>query len=467
MLLIAALVIAAAVYLMVRRVEVRLVLLGAGLLLALLAGRPLAITDTFTKAMVASMVAPICAAMGFAAVMNATGCDRHLVHVLLAPVRRFRWLVTPGGILVAYLVNMAVPSQTSTAAALGPILVPLLLASGNTPTVAGAALILGASFGGDLLNPGSQDIQAVAGVASLSAPALSARVIPASILGALVAALVFTVLSRARPKSAATSGAEASNGRVPPAAEASTAPVPAAVPAAVSAVVPPVPLRGYAEPEPFHIDPVKAAIPLVPIALLLLGYAGWWPLAWLVRIPAGEDWRPLANALPVVRAMMIGAALALAVSWREVQRLTRSLFEGMGAAYGSIISLTITAQCFGAGIAAIGFAEALLRAASASNSLAILAGGFPWALSVLSGSGSGPVLTFAQTFLTQVDASHDPLKLAALACFGGAFGRTMSPVSAVVVYSSGLVGIPPVALIRCFIPALVAGGAVAIAVALL
>jgi hypothetical protein len=38
-------IIAGAVYLMVRRVEVRLVLLGAGLSMALLAGSPLSIAD--------------------------------------------------------------------------------------------------------------------------------------------------------------------------------------------------------------------------------------------------------------------------------------------------------------------------------------------------------------------------------------------------------------------------------------
>lgn len=43
MLIAAALIITAAIYLMVRRVDVRLVLLGAGLAMALLAGRPLAI----------------------------------------------------------------------------------------------------------------------------------------------------------------------------------------------------------------------------------------------------------------------------------------------------------------------------------------------------------------------------------------------------------------------------------------
>ena len=265
MLIAAGLIIAGAIVLMVRRVDVRLVLLGAGLAMAVLAGRPLAIADTFTRAMVTAMVAPICASMGFAALMQATGCDRHLVHALLAPVRRLPWL---------------------------------------------------------------------------------------------------------------------------------------------------------------------------------------------------------ASALPVVRAMLVGAALTVVVAWREVLTLTRAFFEGMGAAYASIISLTITAQCFGAGVAAVGLADALLRLASESDALVPLAAGFPWALAALSGSGSGPVLAFAQTFLTQVSPGDDRVTLGAVACLGGAFGRTMSPVSAVVVYGSGLVGVPPTTLVRHLLPALLAGGAVALAVAL-
>jgi DcuC family C4-dicarboxylate transporter len=433
MLIIAALVIAGTIYLMVRRVDVRLVLLASGLTLALLAGAPLVIADTFTRGMVTAMVAPICAAMGFAALMHATGCDRHLVHLLLAPVKRLPWLVTPAGIVAAYLVNMAVPSQTSTAAALGPILVPLLLAAGHTPVVAGAALLLGASFGGDLLNPGAQDIQAVSGVAGLSAQALSARIIPASLAGMAVATLVFTLLNRI-------------GGRAGPPAD----------PKAGWPLVP-QPL----EAGEFRLNPVKAVIPLVPIGLLLAGYGGWPPLGWLIRPPEGADWAPLANALPVVRAMLIGAILAIAVSWREIMALTKSFFDGMGNAYAGIISLTITAQCFGAGLAAIGLAEALLRLATATQMLGPLAGGFPWALSVLSGSGSGPVLAFAQTFLTQIEPGPDSTRLGALACFGGAFGRTMSPVAAVTVYTAGLVGVAPVPLVGRMLPALASGAGVA------
>jgi DcuC family C4-dicarboxylate transporter len=430
-LILATAIIVAAVILMVRRVEVRLVLLGAGLAMALLAGRPLAIADTFTRAMVTAMVAPICASMGFAALLSATGCDRHLVHALLAPVRRLRWLVVPGGILAAYLVNMAVPSQASTAAALGPVLVPLLLASGHSPVVAGAALILGSSFGGDLLNPGAQDVQAIAGVATVSAAELSARVIPASLAGALVAAAVFALTG--------------TRGKAP---------------------------QNHAElvhappDEPtLRVNPAKAAIPLIPIVLLLVAYAGFRPLAWLVAAPPGEEWQPLANALPVVRAMLIGGVLAVLVAWREVLALSRAFFDGMGAAYAGIISLTITAQCFGAGVAVVGLAEALLRLAAATHALVPLAVAFPWALSTLSGSGSGPILAFAQTFLTQVTPADHPVTLSAVACLGGAFGRTMSPVSAVVVYGSGLVGVSPLMVVRRLLPALAAGGLVALVVA--
>jgi DcuC family C4-dicarboxylate transporter len=420
-------VVAAAVYFMVRRFEVRLVLLASGLVLGLIAGRPLLLFDTFARAMVAGMVGPICAAMGFAAVVSATGCDKHLVHLLLMPIRRVRPLMLPGGVMVAYLVNMAVSSQTSTAAAIGPILVPLLLAAGFSKEVAGAALLLGASFGGDLLNPGAQDVVAIASVASVAAPQLSARVIPASVAGAITAALAFAFLNRRRD----------------PAPEAETSP----------------------GAEEFRVSILHALVPVIPIALLLLAYGGFAPLAFIIETPPGDEWKPFSGSLPIVRAMLIGVMLALAVAHRDIQRLTRTMFTGIGEAYGTIISLTITAQCFGAGVAAVGLSAKLLEMARAFGFLPLLAAGFPWALSLLSGSGSGPILTFAQTFLPGLGPGDDAVRLAALACFGGAFGRTMSPVAAVVVYCSGLVAVSPIALIRRLAPAILAGAIVSFGLA--
>jgi len=57
------------------------------------------------------------------------------------------------------------------------------------------------------------------------------------------------------------------------------------------------------------------------------------------------------------------------------------------------------------------------------------------------------------------------VRLAALACFGGAFGRTMSPVAAVVVYCSGLAAVSPIALVRRLTPAIAAGAVVSFGLA--
>jgi len=439
MLILAILVVVAAIVLLARRVDVRLVLLGAGLMLCVLAGTPLLAADTFTRGMVTAMVAPICASMGFAAVIARTGCDAELVRLLLAPLSKVRALALPGGILAAYIVNLAIPSQASTAASLGPILIPLLTAAGFDVAVSGAALILGASFGGDLLNPGAQDVQSIAGVASVSAADISTLVVPASLAGIAAAAAAFALFNRPSAPVAprARTGMDG-DGAIESAAGAAP-----------------------------RVNVLKALVPVLPVTMLLLAYAGWEPMRWLVTIPEGDAWKPLTGALPVVRAMLLGTVVAGALAWRDVRSIARSLFEGMGHAYGSIISLTITAQVFGAGVAAAGIADALLRLASGSSALALLSTAFPWALSVLSGSGSGPILAYAQTFLASHGADPHLARNAALACLGGAFGRTSSPVSAVVVYSSGLVDRSPLVVLRLVLVPLLIGAAVSIVVVLL
>jgi DcuC family C4-dicarboxylate transporter len=430
--LVALLVVAASIALVARRVEIRLVLLGAGLVMATVAGRPLAIADVFGRSMVAAMVAPICAAMGFAAVLAETGCDSHLVNLLMRPLRRSRWAVLPGGLIAAYVVNLAVPSQASTAAMLGPILLPILLAAGLRPAAAGAALVLGSSFGGDLLSPGAQDVQALAGVTGIAGSSLSARIVPASLAGMLAATLTFS-LRHGPPRD-------------------------------IEVVFAPPGVRG--SPEPVNIP--MAMIPLVPVTLLLLAHAGWRPLAWLVRVSDVGQRPDLAAALPVVRAMLVGCLLAAATCWRDPQRVVRRLFDGMGGAYRDIISLTITAQCFGAGLAAAGLGEALLRVFGGSRwALAALSVGFPWGLATLSGSGSGPVLAFAEVCLVPLQARGGVATLGALTCLSAAFGRTMSPVSAVVLCGSGLAGSSPIDLVRSLLLALLAGAAVSLGLVLL
>src|SRR6478736_9930366 len=160
-------------YFLARRADVRLVLLlSAAALFIVRATQPVVpegrgnvLAQYFVKfaegLISPSSVIPICSAMGFAYVCKLTECDAHLVHLLVRPLRHVRWLLIPGGIAVAFFVNSAIVSQTSTVSVVGPVLIPLLLAAGVSRQTSGAMLLLGGSMGGELLNPAAVEVAAI------------------------------------------------------------------------------------------------------------------------------------------------------------------------------------------------------------------------------------------------------------------------------------------------------------------
>ncbi len=95
----------------VKRYETRLVLFLAGLAMALVAGNPLAAMDAFAKAMAnEGLVTTNCTVMGFSYVMKITGCDNHLVHCLTSLLKRVKFILIPGAVLLTWLLNIALPS---------------------------------------------------------------------------------------------------------------------------------------------------------------------------------------------------------------------------------------------------------------------------------------------------------------------------------------------------------------------
>ncbi|MFN5866717.1 MAG: hypothetical protein ACK45R_06940, partial [Candidatus Kapaibacterium sp.] len=102
----------AALFFIMRGMDVRLVLFSTALLLAAAAGNVFSIFDVFLARMGdGQVVGPICSAMGFAFVIRITGCDREMVRALLKPLQGMRWLLIPGGCAVGFLTNMAITSQ--------------------------------------------------------------------------------------------------------------------------------------------------------------------------------------------------------------------------------------------------------------------------------------------------------------------------------------------------------------------
>jgi DcuC family C4-dicarboxylate transporter len=447
-------VIAATVLAILRRVDVRLALLLAALALGTIGGDPAPIVRAFFRTFSsAQYVVPICSAMGFAHVLRFTGCDQHLIHLLVRPLQRVRFLLVPGAVLVGFLVNVPVISQTSTAVAVGTVLVPLLMAAGVSPLTTGAALLLGASLGGELLNPGAPELGTVSTALQVPAGAVVERVLPLVLIQLGVATVLFWGFS-ARLDGKKTASLP-SDGEVRP-----------------------------AEVAAFRVNLLKAAVPLVPLVLLFLTAL---PQIQVIAVPqewlAGKDeWKALDPAAAqreaakafsirlIGAAMLVGVVAAALTAPRAVPGVARAFFEGAGYAFTNIVAIIVTAYCFGQGVEQIGLAALLGRLIEAfPAALLPSAGALPLAFGWVSGSGMAATQSLFEKFFVG-PSRHlgiDPAHVGAVVSIGAAAGRTMSPVAAVTLMCASMTGTDPLELARRVAVPLLIATAVMVAAAML
>lgn len=408
-------IIALTMWLLIKEWDVRLVLFGAGLALTLLKLKPLVVFDVFLAEMGNSKtIGPICTAMGYAYVLRATGCDRAMVRLLLSPVKRVRWLLIPVGCAVGFITNIAITSQTAVAAAVGPILVPLMLAAGYTPVVAAATLLLGCSGGGSLYNPGDADLVAIheASKAPMKL-ALDAMFIPL-LAGFLTAVAVFTFVENRRRARAGLVIMEAPSDEVA---------------------------------QPWW----KALLPPLPVIAIFLMMPG----VFFPALPA-----PFEKGLPVSHAMIGATIIVMLLCRGDVSNLAKKFCEGLGYSYAHIITLIVTASCFIAGLTEVGLTERFVKLVAGVGWTAKLAAGvITGALAIIAGTGIGPSVAFSKAVLPTLRDTNltGALDLGALAAIAATFGRTMSPVAAVVIFCATFGNAKTVALIKHTAPPLLAG----------
>jgi DcuC family C4-dicarboxylate transporter len=445
-----------AVWAIVRRVDVRLTLLLAALALGCLAGHPEVIVQKFLTTLVSErFVLPIACSLGFVYVLRQTGCDRHLVHLLVRPIRRVRPLLIPGTVLIGAVVNVPVISQMSTAVLVGTVLVPLLRSARISPITIGSALLLGSSLGGDLLNPGAPEVRTVSEAARVpfSANRWLAQVLPLFAIELTVATALFWLLSvRAEWKqSRDRPGAKKellSDG------------------------------RGSDEVS-FRIHPLKAAMPFVPIVLLFLTALPepfrllHVPTPWLVDAARFEgtpsELQASFDCRLIGAAMLIGTAAAALTDRAQMKRAALTFFEGVGFAFAHIISLIVSASCFGAGVEGIGFAALLGGMLQAwPHLLTPAAVTLPLSFAALCGSGMAATQSLFALFVEPAhQLGYDPLRLGVLVALAASAGRTLSPVAAVTLMCAALVEVNPLQLVRRLLLPLLAGLLAVLAASLL
>lgn len=459
-------VILAAIWLVMREWEVRVVLSSAALLLGVIAGAPDVIVREFLANFVnEKFVVPLCCGMGFAQVLRHTGCDQNLVHLLVHPLSKVRFLLVPGTVIVGFLVNMPIVSQSSTAVTIGAVIIPILRAAGLSPITTGAALLLGCSIGGELFNPAAPEVlttfqlsqKAVKDHPELSIDPLEfnasrcvQRIFPLNLVGLCVGTVVFWIISliwEARVK--------------PPTQETHTEPPPALE----------MPSLGSMAGLLFLL---RAIVPLFPLVFL---YLCSYPLnlvevdrAWLVHPSLPEDRaREVIPTRLIGLAMVLGVAAAVIATPSKLKGAASAFFEGAGFGFGHIVSLIVVAQGFAKGIELVGFAKSIAGLIEAFPDLLIpLAGFMALGFAFLCGSGMATAQGLFGFFAgPALILGIDPTHVGAVVSLAAAAGRTMSPVSAVTLMCARMTETKPLDLVKQVAIPLVISVAIIVVVAMI
>ena len=184
------------------------------------------------------------------------------------------------------------------------------------------------------------------------------------------------------------------------------------------------------------------------------------PAAWV----AEHRLDPSYSSRLIGLAMLVGVLVAMAATPGKRRECAKQFFEGAGYGFANIVSLIVTATCFGKAIESAGLAAALGQLiAEAPSLMQPLAALVPLAFAALSGSGMASTQSLYGFFYEPAKAlGLDETAVGSMVALGSAAGRTMSPVSAVTLMCATLTGTNPFTLARRVALPLLAGIAVVI-----
>lgn len=398
------------VWALVKRLETRLVLITAGLVLCCLSLNPLQGLNAFATSMTkSSLVMAICSSMGFAFAASFTQCDRSLVHYLASPIRGLGIFLIPICTAITFFINIAIPSAAGCAAAVGSTLIPVMLRAGIKPAAA-AATVLGGTIG-SYLSPGTSHNPMVAGMAKMEVIDFISYHTPYSLMCGAIVIVGLLIVCFVLGDHKGDKNAQVDESKLQ-------------------------------RQDDFTPSVLRAIVPLIPITILVVGNL------WVPAIKMG-----------VAQAMIIGAICALLAARVSPEKLTKEFFAGMGKGYADVMGIIIAAGVFAAGLKSAGLIDAAVDALKNSNEYARWGGALgPWIMGVITGSGDAATLAFNEAVTPHAPEFGMTIEgLGGLAFLTGALGRTMSPLAGVTILVSGIAMVSPIEVIkRTIVPCTVA-----------
>jgi DcuC family C4-dicarboxylate transporter len=398
LLILGGIIVAGTVYLMVKQYETRMVLFCAGLLMAIIAGDPFAAFKGFSQAMTESRVfEAIIAVMGFAMVLKLTECDKHLIYLLVKALKRAGPFLIPAATLVTFFINTSITSAAGCSAAVGAIIIPFLMAAGVHPAIAAAAVFAG-TYGANF-NPGYAQVAVVADVAKAN---------PIDVVSNHFYPLLFSGIIGAFSLLAVAWIRKEHKGYVP---------------------------EQSLTPDDFKVNYLKAVVPIVPLAILILGSTG--------IVPAFKQ-------LAISHAMIIGVFITFIVTRANPAKIAKEFWHGAGDAFGHVFGIIICAIVFVEGMKAVGLVRSMMEAMTTHPAIAKISATFgPFLLAVMCGSGDAASVAFNKAVTIHAEQfGMLPTDMGSLAVIAGALGRSMSPIAGGAIICSAFAGINPMELAK-------------------
>lgn len=386
-----------------RKFEIKIILLLAGLLMAVAARKPLTFFDAFSAALVNDGLVPvICTTVGFFYVMKLTGCFDHYSRGATKMVRRGGMFLIPLTVLVTFALNIALPSAAACAVVVGSLVIPVLINSGIRPVVAAGAVLAGTW--GSILGGGNIHTPIIAKLAGVSVDEVIAGHALAALTGVAVLAVTLTAVAVLWKED---------SGEAPPEEQ---------------------------EIGENKINVIMALMPLVPLILLLAGSLA-------ANLPG----------LSVPTVMLVGTILGLIFIRCKPGEVTTDFFRGMGEAFAGIIGIVVAVTVFNKGMEVIGVTGTLIDLLKHSEQYARLAvGAGPFVVALLTGSGDTATMAFNAVITPNAkEFGFTVSQMGSMAYIAGALGRSASPFAAATIICAHLAGVNVVDVVKRNAPGVV------------
>ncbi|PJG84276.1 C4-dicarboxylate transporter DcuC [Conservatibacter flavescens] len=403
------------IYLLIKKYETRTVLIGMGLIMAIITLNPMSALDAFAKSMTSSgLIMAICSSMGFAYVMKYTECDTHLVHLLTKPLSGLKFFLIPIATIITFFINIAIPSAAGCAAAVGATLIPVLKSAGVRPAMAGAAILAG-TFG-SMMSPGSSHSAMISEMSGLTITQVNLSHAPYNIIAGAIGAVMLTLVALFL-KDYGKEHREA------------------------------YAKENQATENHFtKVNVLYALAPLIPLIILVIGGTS-------LQATPGLEWTKMG----VPQAMLIGAIYGILVTRKSPIKISNEFFNGMGSAYANVLGIIIAASVFVAGLKSTGAIDAAIEFLKHSNEFVRWGATIgPFLMGIITGSGDAAAIAF-NTAVTPhaVELGYTHVNLGMAAAISGAIGRTMSPIAGVTIVCAGLAGVNPVEMVKRTAPGMI------------